>query len=91
MLILAIVIAVLLALITLLLAVTEAAIRLSDEDDRSTDGIAFARMALLGVFGIVVSQSFTPGKLNWYVAALLSLLIVLGLSILVQLVGKTVG
>lgn len=91
MLILAIVIAVLLALITLLLAVTEAAIRLNDEDDRSTDGIAFTRMALLGVFGIVISQSFTPGKFSWYLVALLSLLIVLGLSILVQIVGRTVG
>lgn len=91
MLILAIAIAVVLALITLLLAVSEAAIRLNDEDDRSTDGIAFARMVLLGVFGIVVSQSFTPGKFNWYVVALLALLIVLGLSILVQVVGRTVG
>jgi Mg2+/Co2+ transporter CorC len=89
MLILAIVIAVILALITLLLAVSETAIRLNDEDDRSTDGIAFARMVLLGVFGIVVSQSFTPGKFNWYVVALLSLLIVLGLSVLVQVVSRS--
>lgn len=89
MLILAIVIAVILALITLLFAVSETAIRLNDEDERSTDGISFARMVLLGVFGIVVSQSFTPGKFNWYVVALLSLLIVIGLSILVQVVSRS--
>ena len=91
MLILAIVIAVLLALITLLLAVAEAAIRLNDEDDRSTDGIAFTRTALVGVFGIVVSQSFTPGRFSWYLVAIFSLLIVLGLVLLIQIVGKTVG
>ncbi|MBJ7280662.1 MAG: HlyC/CorC family transporter [Rhodoluna sp.] len=89
MLILAIVIAVILALLTLLFAVSETAIRLNDEDERSTDGISFARMVLLGVFGIVVSQSFTPGKFNWYVVALLSLLIVIGLSILVQVVSRS--
>lgn len=89
MLILAIVIAVILALITLLFAVSETAIRLNDEDERSTDGISFARMVLLGVFGIVVSQSFTPGKFNWYVVALFSLLIVIGLSILVQVVSRS--
>lgn len=89
MLILAIVIAVILALITLLFAVSETAIRLNDEDERSTDGISFAQMVILGVFGIVVSQSFTPGKFNWYVVALLSLLIVIGLSILVQVVSRS--
>ena len=45
MLVIAILLAVVLALVTLLLAVAEAAIRLNDEDDRSTDGIAFTRMA----------------------------------------------
>jgi Mg2+/Co2+ transporter CorC len=91
MLFVAIFIAFVLVLITLLLAVAEAAIRLNDEDDRSTDGIAFARMAAVGVFGIVISQSFTPGKFAWWIVALLSLLLVTGLVILIQIVGKTVG
>jgi len=91
MLVIAILLAVVLALVTLLLAVAEAAIRLNDEDDRSTDGIAFTRMAAVGLFGIVVSQSFTPGKYSWWIVAILSVLIVAGLSILIQLVGRTIG
>ena len=91
MLVIAILLAVVLALITLLLAVAEAAIRLNDEDDRSTDGIAFTRMAAVGVFGIVVSQSFTPGKYSWWVVAILSVLLITGLVILIQIVGNTIG
>ena len=91
MLVIAILLAVILALVTLLLAVAEAAIRLNDEDDRSTDGIAFTRMAAVGVFGIVVSQSFTPGKYSWWVVAILSVLLITGLVILIQIVGKTIG
>ena len=91
MLVIAILLAVILALVTLLLAVAEAAIRLNDEDDRSTDGIAFTRMAAVGVFGIVVSQSFTPGKYSWWIVAILSVLLITGLVILIQIVGKTIG
>lgn len=91
MLTIAIVLAILLALVILMLAIAEVAIALNDEDDRSTAGIAFSRMALLGVFGIVVSQSFTPGRFNWYLTATFSLLIVLGLAVLVQLVSRSFG
>ena len=91
MLVIAILLAFVLALLTLLLAVAEAAIRLNDEDDRSTDGIAFTRMAAVGLFGIVVSQSFTPGKYSWWIVAILSVLLVAGLVVLIQIVGKTIG
>ena len=91
MLVIAILLAFVLALLTLLLAVAEAAIRLNDEDDRSTDGIAFTRMAAVGLFGIVVSQSFNPGKYAWWIAAILSVLLVAGLVVLIQIVGKTIG
>ena len=91
MLVIAILLAFVLALLTLLLAVAEAAIRLNDEDDRSTDGIAFTRMAAVGLFGIVVSQSFTPGKYAWWIVAILSVLLVAGLVVLIQIVGKTIG
>lgn len=91
MLVVAILLAFVLALLTLLLAVAEAAIRLNDEDDRSTDGIAFTRMAAVGLFGIVVSQSFTPGKYSWWIVAILSVLLVAGLVVLIQIVGKTIG
>ncbi len=91
MLFVAISIALILAACAYMLAIAEAAIRLNDEDDRSTDGIAFARLAFVGVFGIVVSQSFTPGRFSWWIVAILSVLIVTGLVFTLQLVGRKIG
>lgn len=91
MLLLAILIALVLAVGAYVLAIAEAAIRLNDEDDRSTDGIAFTRLVFVGVFAIVVSQSFTPGRFAWWVVAILSVLIVTGLVFTLQLVGRKVG
>jgi CBS domain containing-hemolysin-like protein len=91
MLFVAISIAVSLAVCAYILAIAEAAIRLNDEDDRSTDGIAFARLVFVGVFGIVVSQSFTPGRYSWWIVAILSVLIVSGLVLTLQLVGRRIG
>jgi CBS domain containing-hemolysin-like protein len=91
MLFVAITIALVLAACAYILAIAEAAIRLNDEDDRSTDGIAFARLVFVGVFGIVVSQSFTPGRYSWWIVAILSVLIVTGLVFTLQLVGRRIG
>jgi Mg2+/Co2+ transporter CorC len=88
---LAVIIAIGLALATYVLAIAEAAIRLNDEDDRSTDGIAFARLVLVGVFAIVISLSFSPGKFAWWVVAILSVLIVTGLVFSLQLIGRSIG
>ena len=91
MLYLAVIIALLVATMAFLLAIVEAAIRLNDEDDRSTDGIAFARLILVGVFGIVVSQSFTPGRFAWWIVALASVALVAALVISIQIVGRSIG
>lgn len=91
MLFVAIVIALILALGAYILAIAEAAIRLNDEDDRSTDGISFTRLVFVGVFGIVVSQSFTPGRFSWWIVAIFSVLIVTGLVFTLQLVGRSIG
>lgn len=91
MLLIAITIALILAACAYMLAIAEAAIRLNDEDDRSTDGIAFTRLVFVGVFGIVVSQSFTPGRYSWWIVAILSVLIVTGLVFTLQLVGRRIG
>jgi cytochrome bd-type quinol oxidase subunit 2 len=88
---LAISIALVLAVCAYLLAIAETAIRLNDEDSRSTDGIAFTRLVFVGLFGIVVSQSFTPGRFAWWIVAILSVLIVIGLVFTLQLVGRGIG
>jgi CBS domain containing-hemolysin-like protein len=91
MLFLAISIALVLAVCAYLLAIAETAIRLNHEDSRSTDGIAFTRLVFVGLFGIVVSQSFTPGRFAWWIVAILSVLIVIGLVFTLQLVGRGIG
>jgi len=88
---LAVIIAIVLALGAYFLAIAEAAIRLNDEDDRSTDGIAFTRLVLVGVFAIVISLSFTPGKFAWWFVALLSVLIVTGLVFSLQVLSRSIG
>lgn len=88
---LALVIAIVLAVAAYVLAIAEAAIKLNDEDDRSTEGISFTRLVLVGVFAIVVSLSFTPGKMAWWVAAILSVLLVTGLVFSLQVVGRSIG
>jgi CBS domain containing-hemolysin-like protein len=91
MLFVAIFVAIALAVCAYMLAIAEAAIKLNDEDDRSTDGISFARLIFVGLFGIVVSQSFTPGRFPWWVVAIFSVLIVIGLVFTLQLVGRRIG
>ena len=91
MLFLAIFIALILATCAYLLAIAETAIKLNDEDSRSTEGIAFARLVFVGLFGIVVSQSFTPGRFAWWIVAILSVLIVIALVFTLQLVGRSIG
>lgn len=91
MLVLAISIALILALCAYMLAIAETAIQLNDEDSRSTEGIAFTRLVFVGIFGIVVSQSFTPGRFAWWIVAIFSVLIVVGLVLTLQLVGRGIG
>jgi CBS domain containing-hemolysin-like protein len=91
MLVVAIVIAIALAVCAYILAIAEAAIHLNEEDDRATDGISFARLVFVGIFAIVVSQSFTPGRFPWWVTAILSVLIVSALVLSLQLVGRRIG
>ena len=88
---LALVIAIVLAVAAYVLAIAEAAIKLNDEDDRSTEGISFTRLVLVGLFAIVVSLSFTPGKMAWWVVAILSVLLVTGLVFSLQVVGRSIG
>ena len=76
MLFLALFIALAIALSIFLLSIAEAVITLDDEDDRSIEALTFARMSLLGIFGIVVTQSFAPGRFSWYWVALMAVALV---------------
>ena len=88
MLFLALFIAIAIALSIFLLSIAEAVITLDDEDDRSIEALTFARMSLLGIFGIVVTQSFTPGRFSWYWVALMAVALVALCQMLSQVAAR---
>lgn len=88
MLFLALFIAIAIALSIFLLSIAEAVITLDDEDDRSIEALTFARMSLLGIFGIVVTQAFTPGRFTWYWVALMAVALVALCQMLSQLAAR---
>ena len=88
MLFLALFIALTIALSIFLLSIAEAVITLDDEDDRSIEALTFARMSLLGIFGIVVTQSFTPGRFSWYWVALMAVALVALCQMLSQVAAR---
>ena len=88
MLFLALFIALAIALSIFLLSIAEAVITLDDEDDRSIEALTFARMSLLGIFGIVVTQSFTPGRFSWYWVALMAVALVALCQMLSQVAAR---
>ena len=88
MLFLALFIALALALSIFLLSIAEAVITLDDEDDRSIEALTFARMSLLGIFGIVVTQSFAPGRFSWYWVALMAVALVALCQMLSQVAAR---
>jgi CBS domain containing-hemolysin-like protein len=85
---LALFIALAIALSIFLLSIAEAVITLDDEDDRSIEALTFARMSLLGIFGIVVTQSFTPGRFSWYWVALMAVALVALCQMLSQVAAR---
>ena len=88
MLFLALFIAIAIALSIFLLSIAEAVITLDDEDDRSIEALTFARMSLLGIFGIVVTQAFTPGRFTWYWVALMAVALVALCQMLSQVAAR---
>lgn len=88
MLFLALFIALAIALSIFLLSIAEAVITLDNEDDRSIEALTFARMSLLGIFGIVVTQAFAPGRFSWYWVALMAVALVALCQMLSQLAAR---
>ena len=82
---------VLLALASLLLATTEAVIHLTEEDDRPTEGIAFAKLVLVSLFAVVLSLIFVSFGFHIWVVIGVSLLLVLGLVFAMQILARSIG
>ena len=82
---------VLLALASLLLATTEAVIHLTEEDDRPTEGIAFAKLVVVSLFAVVLSLIFVSFGFHIWVVIGISLLLVLGLVFAMQILARSIG
>jgi CBS domain containing-hemolysin-like protein len=82
---------VILALASLLLATTEAVIHLTEEDDRPTEGIAFAKLVVVSLFAVVLSLIFVSFGFQIWVVIGFSLLLVLGLVFTMQILARGIG
>ncbi len=83
--------AVLLGFLAIVLALAEAVIRLNDEDDRPTEGLAFSKLVVVAVYAVLLSLVFVNFNFGIWWVVLLSLLFVLGLVLVMQLLAKSIG
>ena len=89
MIILAIWIAVLLALLTTATAVVKAALEVENQD--KAESLSFVRLALTGIFGVVIGQAVNPFDLAWWWSALISVALMIALLIGSQMAAKYAG
>ncbi|NDE88667.1 MAG: HlyC/CorC family transporter [Micrococcales bacterium] len=82
---------VLLALFAVVLGLCEAVIRFNDEDDRPTESLAFTKQVVVSVYAVALSLIFIAFNIHIWLVVLLSLLLVIGLTLVIQLLGKGIG
>lgn len=80
-----------LAVLTGVAAVVKASLEASEEDSHKAETISFARMTLTGIFGVTVGQSLVPLGFQWWVTAIVSVLLMLALLLLTQLAARRFG
>jgi len=82
---------VLLALFAVVLGLCEAVIRFNDEDDRPTESLAFTKQVVVSVYAVALSLIFIAFDIHIWLVVLLSLLLVIGLTLVIQLLAKGIG
>jgi CBS domain containing-hemolysin-like protein len=87
--ILAIWIAVLLALLTTATAVVKAALEVDNQE--KAESLSFVRLALTGIFGVVIGQAVNPFDLAWWWSALISVALMIALLFGSQVAAKYAG
>jgi hypothetical protein len=60
----ALILAVLLALVTLLISVVKAA--LDSVESHKAESLGFVRLLVSGIFAVVIGQALSPTALSWY-------------------------
>jgi len=83
--------AALLALATMVAAIVNAAYRRNDEELAKAEMLSFARLSLTGVFGVVIGEAFAPSGLAWWWTTLIAVALMFALLFGSQLASKKVG
>lgn len=84
-------ISILLAVMTFVAAIVKAALEASEQDVHKAETVSFARMTLTGIFGVTIGQGLVPLGLDWWVTAIISVVLMLALLITTQLAAKRYG
>lgn len=84
-------VAFLLASFAIVLALTEAVIRLNDEDERPTEAIAFTKLVVIAINAVILSLLLVNLELHIWLVIALSLVFVLAHTFLMQLLAKGIG
>ena len=84
-------ISVVLAVITFVAAIVKAALEASEEDVQKAETVSFARMTLTGIFGVTIGQGLVPLGYDWWLTAIISVVLMLALLVTTQLAAKRYG
>jgi len=84
-------ISVVLAVMTFVAAIVKAALEASEEDVHKAETVSFARMTLTGIFGVTIGQGLVPLGMEWWLTAIISVVLMLALLISTQLAAKRYG
>ena len=84
-------ISVVLAVMTFVAAIVKAALEASEQDVHKAETVSFARMTLTGIFGVTIGQGLVPLGLDWWLTAIISVVLMLALLITTQLAAKRYG
>ena len=84
-------ISVVLAVMTFIAAIVKAALEASEEDVQKAETVSFARMTLTGIFGVTIGQGLVPLGYDWWLTAIISVLLMLALLVTTQLAAKRYG
>ena len=80
-----------LAVMTFVAAIVKAALEASEHDVHKAETVSFARMTLTGIFGVTIGQGLVPLGLDWWLTAIISVVLMLALLITTQLAAKRYG
>jgi len=84
-------ISLLLAVMTAAAAIVKAALEASEEDTHKAETVSFARMTLTGIFGVTIGQGLVPLGFEWWVTAIISVVLMLALLFGTQLAARRFG